>query len=336
MRNAALIFNLDGFGWTSARSTLTASPDNLAHQQVLLSDLGLASQIDVKATVGSTTDAWNFGVLGGAAVNSLISIDPSFWPLYHTQMDVFGAERFNNMGAHLRVLALSLKRAADEPRLPIALTAVADFVDAQLALDAGKAADVSFADARTALAQFRKAAAGVEADRNPKDADAVNRLLMATRHKLVPWLYADNGKYEQAVRTAVYADRMVSLDHALAAAGAKDRGAALKALADFYEGRQCQLLSPEVYAYERNFWAGEGGWSSRFQHRAPPPPPAFEAGCRELLNGGNEWSPLITVGLAAARADAVERVSQSVTVITAKLRVAADALTEFSTIVPRR
>jgi Peptidase family M28/PA domain len=330
MRNAALIFNLDGFGWTSAKSTLTASPDNLAHQQVLLSDLGLASQIEVKATIGSTTDAWNFGVLGGAALNSLSSIDPSFWPLYHTQMDVFRPQRFNNMDPHLRVLALSLKRAADEPRLPIALTAVADFIDGQLALDAGKVADVSFADARMQLAQFRKAAAAVEADRNPAHLDGVNRLLMATRRTLVPWLYSDNGNYEQAVRTTVYADRVASLDHASAAVGAKDRSAALKALSDFYEGRQCQLLSPEVYAYERNFWAGEGGWSSRFQHRAPPPPPAFEAGCRALLIAGNEWSPLIADGLTAARADAVDRVSQSITVIAAKLRAATNALTEFS------
>ena len=297
----------------------------------MLNDLGLASQVAIKAAIGSTTDAWNFGVVGGAATNSLNSIDPGFWPLYHTQMDVFRPERFANMEAHLRVLALSLKRAADEPRLPIALSAVADFVDAQLILDAAKAPEVSFADARNGLAQFRKAAAAIEADDNPRDVDALNRLLMATRHKLVPWLYADNGSYEQAARTTVYADRVASLDHALAAAKTRDRDASLKALANFYEGRQCQLLSPEIYAYERNFWAGEGGWSSRFQQRAPPPPPAFEVGCRALLNAGSDWSPLIGAGLEAARADAADRVSQSVTVIAAKLRVATDALNEFST-----
>ncbi|MEP6885295.1 MAG: M28 family metallopeptidase [Gammaproteobacteria bacterium] len=332
MRNAALIFNLDGFGWSAAKSTLIASPDNLAHQQALLADLGLTSQISVKPTVGSTTDAWNYGVLGGASLNSLISIDAAFFALYHTQMDVFRPERFNNFDPHLRVLALSLKRAADEPRLPIALTAVADFVDAQLLLDSGKVVDVSFADARTAVANFRKSAEVIEADRNPADVHSVDRLLMATRHTLVPWLYTDSGTYEQAVRTAVYADRVASLDHALAAANAKDRGGALTALADFYEGRQCQLLSPDVYAYERNFWAGEGGWSSRFQHRAPPPPPAFEEGCRALLNAGEEWSPLITAGLAAARADAVGRVSDSITVMTAKLRAATTALNEFKPI----
>ncbi|MEP6547838.1 MAG: M28 family metallopeptidase [Gammaproteobacteria bacterium] len=332
MRNAALIFNLDGFGWTAAKSTLIASPDNLAHQQSLLADLGLASQISVKPTIGSTTDAWNFGVLGGAALNSLISIDAGFFQLYHTQMDVFRPERFSNMGAHLRVLALSLKRAADEARLPIALTAVADFLDARLVLDAGKVADVSFADVRTALAKFRKAAAVIEADRDSTDVNSVNRLLMATRHTLVPWLYTDNGNYEQGVRTTVYADRVTSLDHALAAAKTKDRGAALKDLREFYEGRQCQLLSPDVYAYERNFWAGEGGWSSRFQHRAPPPPPAFEAGCRALLTADDEWSPVIAEGLAAARSDAVSRVADSITVMTAKLRAATDALTQFRSI----
>jgi len=335
IRNAALIFNLDGFGWTAAKSALIASPDTTAHQQALLADLGLTSQIEVKPTIGSTTDAWNFGVLGGAALNSLISIDPGFWPLYHTQLDVFRPERFGNMGAHLRVLALSLKRAADEPRLPIALTAVADFVDAQLTVDADRVAGVSFAGVRAAVAEFRNAAAAIEANRDPTYADGINRLLMATRHTLVPWLYMDNGNYEQAVRTAVYADRVVSLDRALAAAGAKDRRAALKALADFHEGRQCQLLSPEVYAYERNYWAGEGGWSSRFGHRAPPPPTAFEAGCRALLNAGGQWNPIMA-GLTAARVDAVDRVSQSITVMTAKLRAATAALTEFSEFAGRR
>lgn len=329
IRNAALIFNLDGFGWTATKSTLIASPDTIGHQQALLADLGLTLQIAVKPAIGSTTDAWNFGVLGGAALNSLISTDPGFWPLYHTQMDVFRPERFGNMGAHLRVLALSLKRAADEPRLSIALTAVADFVDAQLAVDADRVPEVSFAAVRAAVTEFRNAAAAVEANRNPAYVETVNRLLMATRHTLVPWLYMDNGNYEQAVRTTVYAARVASLDRALAAAGAKDRRAALSAIADFYEGRQCQLLSPEVYAYERNYWAGEGGWSSRFQHRAPPPPPAFEAGCRALLNEDGEWNPVVA-GLAAARADAVGRVSQSITVMTAKLGAATAALTEFS------
>ena len=266
---------------------------------------------------------------GSVPVNSLISVDPSYWSLYHTQMDVFRSERFKNMPAHLRVLALSLKRAADESRLPIRLTSVADFVDAQLGADAGKVADVSFAETRAALAEFRGAAATVEGNLDPTRVDAVNRLLMSTRHVLVPWLYADNGNYEQAVRTQAYADRIASLDHAMAAANARDQGAALKALTDFYAGRQCQLLSPYVYANERYYWTGEGGWSSRFQHRAPPPPPAFDAGCRALFVGGDTGSPLIAVGLTAARVDALSQLSQSLTVMTAKLRAATAALTEF-------
>lgn len=329
MRNAALIFNLDGFGWSSAKSTLNSSPDLLAHQQALLADLGLESQIALNPTVGSTTDAWNFGVVGGAALNSLVSIDPAFYPLYHTQMDVFQPERFKNMESQLRVLALSLKRAADEPRLSIALTAVADFVATQLNVDAGRVAEVSFTDVRTALAEFRQAAAAVETNRRPESADAVNRVLMATRHTLVPWLYMDNGNYEQAVRTAGFAERVASLDRALVAAQARDRNAALKALSGFYEGRQCQLLSAEVYAYERSSWAGEGGWSSRFQHRAPPPPPAFDAGCRALVKAGDDWTPVM-LGLAAARADALGWMTQSLALMTAKLGAATNALTAFT------
>lgn len=329
MRNAALVFNVDGFGWTAAKSTLNSSPDLLAHQQALLADLGLESQISLNPTIGSTTDAWNFGVLGGAALNSLVSVDPAFYPLYHTQMDVFRPERFKNLDSQLRVLALSLKRAADEPRLSIALTAVVDFVAAQLLVDAGKVTDVSFAAARTALAEFRQAAAAVEANRKPGSAQAVNRLLMSTRHTLVPWLYVDSGKYEQAVRTAGFADRVAALDRALVAAQARDRSAALKALGEFYEGRQCQLLSAEVYAYERNSWAGEGGWSSRYQHRAPPPPPAFDAGCRALLKVGDDWQPIMA-GLSAARADALGWIVQSLALMTAKLQAATATLNDFA------
>jgi Iap family predicted aminopeptidase len=329
MRSAALIFNVDGFGWSSEKSTLNSSPDLLAHQQALLVDLGLDSRIALNPTVGSTTDAWNFGVVGGAALNSLVSIDPAFYSIYHTQMDVFRPERFKNMESQLRVLALSLKRAADEPRLSIALTAVADFVDAQLAIDAAKVAEVSFTDARMALTQFRRAAATVEANRKPESADAVNRVLMTTRHALVPWLYMDNGNYEQAVRTAGYAARVVSLDRALSGVQARDRNAVLKALSEFYEGRQCQLLSAEAYAYERSSWAGEGGWSSRFQQRVPPPPPAFDAGCRVLVRAGDDWTPVM-LGLVAARADALGWLTQSLALMTAKLRAATNSLTEFT------
>lgn len=329
MRNAALVFNLDGFGWNSSKTTLRSSPDMLAHQQALLADLGLATQIGVQPTVGSTTDAWNFGVVGGAAINSLVSFDPAFYPMYHTQMDVYRPERFINMAPSLRVLALSLKRAADEPRLPIQLTAVADFVDAQLAADALNAPDVSFAQTRAALAQFRQAAVAVEANQRPESADAVNRVLMATRHTLVPWLYVDNGDYDQAVRTAGQAKRVAALDQALAAARAKDRPTTAKALSGFYEGRQCQKLSADVYAYERNFWAGEGGWASRYQHRTAPPPPAFDAGCRALSSATQDWSA-VESGLMAARVDAVAGMTQSLATMSAKIRAATVSLEEFS------
>jgi hypothetical protein len=42
------------------------------------------------------------------------------------------------------------------------------------------------------------------------------------------------------------------------------------------------------------------------------------------------WSPLIVEGLTSARVDAVARLSQSLTVMTAKLRAASRALSEFT------
>jgi len=329
LRNAALVFNIDLLGWTSPTATLIASPDIQALQRRVLSDLGYDSNVQLKVPLGSVTDAWNYGVVGGAAISHLERLAPTYFPLYHTQMDVFRPERFSNMQADLRILTLSLWRAATARRLPIELTAVADYVESQLALDAARVPDVPFTAARGAVAEFRRAAAAVEARTGPGDADAVNRLLMATRHALVPWLYVSNGDYEQVVRTTEYANRVVILDRALAAARNHDRQAALTALAESYEGRQCQRLSPDVYALERAFWAGDGGWASRFGQRAPPPPPAFESACAAL--GGTSDDPAALVGtFAALRVDATQSIAAGLALMAAKLRIATETLREFA------
>jgi Zn-dependent M28 family amino/carboxypeptidase len=334
LRNAALIFNVDGFGWSSKRTILASSADLLAYHRELIADLGLESQVTLRPTVGSTTDAWNFGVLGGAGLASLISLDDSFFPLYHTQLDIYAPERFRNMGMNLRVLALDLARAANLGRLPVDLRDLAAQVDGGLAEDAAKAPDVSFADARAALDELQQAAATLTAlpaaaVPGASSVDTINHLLMSTRHFLTPWLYADNGEYDQAVRTSAYVNRIAALDRALAAAGSKDREAVGKALAEFYEGRQCQRLSAPVYAAERNFWAGEGGWASRYGHRAAPPPPAFDAGCRALRGSGEDWA-MVTSGLTAARDDARITLVQSLALMATKTRAAAAALNDYS------
>jgi hypothetical protein len=219
------------------------------------------------------------------------------------------------------MLALGLARAATAPRQTPALAALADYVGERFAADAARLPGVPFDELKAALADFRDAAATVEA--NPPaglSSDEADRLLMATRHELVPWLYAADGDFTLAARTGEYANRVAALDKALERLRAKDRGGALEALGVLYEGRQCARMSARSYAFERNFWAGEGGWASRFGHRAPPPLPAFDASCRALRDNGAEES--IVPGLEAARTEALQAAAHAVALVTAKLRAA--------------
>ncbi len=232
------------------------------------------------------------------------------------------------MPRDLSIVGLSLARAATEARPEVRLTALADFVVEQLAVEAKPLAGVSLADIDEALTAFRAAAAAVETAGAGERGDAAARTLMLVRRALVPWLYAANGEFEQSVRIAEYAHRVAALDTAMEALRKEDRQGALEAIGTFYEGRQCQRLSPEVYAIERSFWAGEGGWSSRFGHRAPPPLPAFDAACRALAGGAGPPTPAIA-GFEAARAEALLAAEQSLALMAAKLHVAAAELQAF-------
>ena len=325
LRRAALVFNIDLLGWTAPSATLVASPDLAAAESAALADLGDQTEITVKLAAGSVTDAWNYGVVGGAATSYLERLTSAYYPIYHTQMDVYRPERFGSMQSDLRLLTLSLWRAASARRLPIALTAVADYVESQLVLDEARVPDVSFAAAHGALAEFRAAAAAIEGDSKPADAAAINGVLLATRHALVPWLYASDGDFTQVVRTTEYANRIGAFDHAMAATRRRDRDAAAAALAEIYEGRQCQRLSPPVYEYERAFWAGDGGWASRFGQRAAPPAPAFEAACATLGRAIDDPAPLLA-RFSALRTEAAFAVADALALMTAKLRQATETL----------
>jgi hypothetical protein len=324
-RRAALVYNVDGFGWPAKEVRLFSTPDSLAAQRAVLEDLVVAQAVAQQPHTFSAIDAWNYGVLGGAATSHLFSMDQDYFPIYHTQEDVVLPERFTNFGRDLRLLALALARAASAPRQTASLTALADHVATGFAADAARLPGVPFGDLDAALAEFREAANAVEL--NPpaglagEDAD---RLLMAVRHDLVPWLYASDGDFTQATRTGEYANRVAALDKTLERLQADDRAGALAALSVLYEGRQCARLSAQAYAFERNFWAGEGGWSSRFGHRAPPPLPAFDAACRALRDG--DAGPKVAAGLEAARTEAVQAAAQGVALVAAKLRAATQEL----------
>lgn len=325
-RHAALVVNVDGIGWPSQAPWIGASADVLEAQRTLLADLELDAAIDVRPGTSSAIDAWNYAVLGGAATTHLFSLDPAYFSLYHTQEDVVVAEHFTRLERDLRVLALSLQRAAAAPRWTPALTALADRVRAGFTDDVERLPGLGMDDLDAALAAFHAAAAVVESQGVAGlDGAAADRLLMATRHALVPWLYADDGDYTQAVRTRVYANRVVALDAALEALGRGERSAALSALADLPEGRRCAQLSAGSYAFERSYWAGEGGWASRYGHRAAPPLPAFEAACRALL-GDEVPSGFIADGLGAARTEAIHAASGALALAAAKLWAAAAQL----------
>ncbi len=326
-RHAALVYNVDGIGWRAKEAQLFSTPDVLTAQRVVLEDLGVAQAVSQQPHTVSAIDAWNYAVLGGAATNHLFSMDQDYFAIYHTQEDVVLPERFVNLGRDLRLLALALTRAAIAPRQTAALNALADHVGESFAADAARLAGVQFDELNAALADFREAAGAVEAIHQAslrgEDAD---RLLMATRHVLVPWLYAVDGDFTQVTRTGEYANRVAALEMAVERLRAEDRAGALKALAVLYEGRQCARLSAQAYAFERNFWSGEGGWSSRFGHRAPPPLPAFDAACRALRDGDEDL--VIVSGLEAARTEALQAASNAVALVAAKLRAATLMLRE--------
>ncbi|MBM4219767.1 MAG: M28 family peptidase [Gammaproteobacteria bacterium] len=326
-RHAALVYNVDGFGWRAKEVRLFSTPDVQAAQRGVLEDLGLAQAVAQQPHTVSAIDAWNYGVLGGAATNHLFSMDEGYFAIYHTQEDVVLPERFTNLGRDLSLLALALARAATAPRQTAALTALADHVGERFAADAARLAGVRFDELNAALADFRDAAAAVESDHvaglRGEDAD---RLLMVVRHELVPWLYAVDGDFTQVTRTGEYANRVAALDKALERLRADGPTGALEALAVLYEGRVCARLSARAYAFERNFWSGEGGWSSRFGHRAPPPLPAFDTACRALRDRGADHE--IVAGLEAARSEALLAAANAVALVAAKLCAATLALRE--------
>lgn len=318
MRAAALVFNLDLIGWTAPAGTIMSTPDMVGQQQALLADLGYAGKLSITIPTTSAIDAWNYGVVGGAGMNHLwratVSGNPAYFPIYHTQLDTFNPRLFDNMSMDLRLLTLSLWRAATMPRLPIALTAVADYVGPLFKADAVRVPDIDFRDLQAALADFRRAAAAVEDD----PTDRAQRLLMSVRHGLVPWLYISNGDFEQAARTNEEAQRVAVLDRAIAALRNGDTQGAEDALRGLYEGRQCLRLSPAVYAEERAFWVAEGGWATRFQHRPSPPATQFEAGCYAMHSDASGAAQ----SFALARADASREVGRSVALVAGKLRAA--------------
>jgi hypothetical protein len=323
-RQAALVANIDGFGWGAAQAHLGVTPDRLAEERRTLQDLGLEGAIALRPFTYAAIDAWTYGVLGGAATTHLFTMDEAYSAIYHTQEDVVAPERFPNIGRDLSLLALSVSRAAMAERQTPDLAALADDLRDRYAAESKRLPGMDVTSLQAAIAEFR-AAAIRSAGNTRRPAHETDQLLMQVRHALVPWVYAADGEFTQAARSREYANRVEALDAALRELDVGNSAAALAALATFYEGRQCQRISAEVYAAERAFWAGEGGWASRFGHRASPPLPAFDAACRTLV-AGNTGEAAVLAGLRAARTEALQAASAAHALVEAKLREATATL----------
>lgn len=328
IRNAALIFNIDLLGWSAPKATLHATADVQAAARAVVADLGVGGAMEVTSGAGAVTDAWNFGVVGGAATAHVERVNEDYFPIYHTQEDSFRAESFRNLGLDLRVLTLSLWRAANAVRLPISLTAMADAIAERVKQGAERAPEVPLADLLAAIAEFRSAADGAEVAA-AKANGAQDRRLMGIRHDLVPWLFAVDDDFDQVVRTTAMANRVKAFDAIARAVAANDRPAALAAMRTLYEGRQCLRLAPSAYARELAFWAADGGWATRYGQRQPAPGPGFEALCARLGGSGADSGALAPL-ISPLQTIAVADMARAASLMATKLRFAALQLRDAS------
>lgn len=332
MRRLAYDFNIDLSGWTSKKGSLNTTPDLVPAQRQLLADLGLSSWITADAGVPFTNDAWNFGVVGGGAVSIMrwtgeFGDEPNpYAQYYHTQIERYRPEDYANLPVHLRVGALSVLRMDQAVTLPVQFAEVASWAERALEADAGKVADVSFDEARSALREFRAQAERVEAARakitSSVQATPLNRWLMKTRKDFMPWLYAQG---PSSFRTSSYASTLAALGAARAAAEKGDRDATLGAL-DRTGAARTTRFSPEVVRDERLYWYTSGDWSAAYEQKTRPVGADLDALYRRLKNSGDIAAEVPR--LRQLEAQARGYLTEALFLVSGKLRGAANALRE--------
>ena len=277
-RRLALAVNIDVTGWSGARGALLTTPDNVAFERGVLSDLGLADRVTVRPVVSSTTDTWNLGSVGGGAATLMTWIaetggvfggGSSFSAIYHTDFDVFDPKIVPNLETDLRIEALSIARADRALVLPIEFSGIATWVEDAFNADEPKAPDVSFADARAALGRMKSEAAQVERQRaslrGAAPARAANLWAMRTRKDLLPWLV---GRSAGGVRTSAYANQVQSLTAARASGERGDGPGAALAIGRMLGA--ATRVSRETFRDQRLYSYTSGDWSSLFEQRAKP------------------------------------------------------------------
>jgi Iap family predicted aminopeptidase len=336
LRRLVYDFNIDLAGWTSSHGTLASTPDIVAHQQKVLVDLGASDRVTARAGLGNTTDAWNFGIVGGAGVSILQWNEPfgpqgnnqpnPFLQYYHTQLDVFHPDDYKNLPLHLRIGALTLGRMDEAVNVPLSFPEVGAWVKTALDADSAKVPGVSFDAARAALRDFESQAERIEQARfkitSATGARPLNRWLMRTRKDLMPWLFGQNA----GLRTSGYAATLAAVTAARAAAEKGDRGAAVAALDHINTVRMSARVSPEVARQERLYWYTNGDWSPAYGQKQRPLGEELNAVYRQLAKGGD--TAAAARALPQFEAEARAQLNEALFIVAGKLGAAAAALKE--------
>jgi hypothetical protein len=331
-RRLALAVNIDVTGWAGAKGALLTTPDNVAFERAVLTDLGLGDRADVRPVLSSTTDAWNLGSVGGGAAALMTWVSETggvfagrstFSAIYHTDRDVFDSQNVPNLGTDLRIEALSILRRDRATALPVDFAGVASWADAALNADAAKAPGVSFDEARAALDRLRSEGARISQRLasvvTPADAAPVNLWLMRTRKDLVPWII---GRGAGGVRTSMYANQVQALAGARASAEKGDRAALESALARMLGA--ASRVSPDAYREQRLYAYTSGDWSSLFDQRGHQPGASLYEIYQRVRAGGRTDAEV--ENLKALEIDARERLSEALFLIAGKLDIAIHAL----------
>ena len=133
-RSMAFTLNIDTAGWTADRGLLAGTHDVLPFLRQVVADLGLEDRLTVSGGMSSNVDAWNYGSVGGGAVGYIFWGDPfsggSYTQYYHTQLDLYRPEDYENLPHDLRVGALSVNRIDQATILPIHFSGIAEWARA--------------------------------------------------------------------------------------------------------------------------------------------------------------------------------------------------------------
>ncbi len=328
-RSMAFTLNIDTAGWTADRGLLAGTHDVLPFLRQVVADLGLEDRLTVSGGMSSNVDAWNYGSVGGGAVGYIFWGDPfsggSYTQYYHTQLDLYRPEDYENLPHDLRVGALSVNRIDQATILPIHFSGIAEWARAGLEADLDKVTGVS-GEALRAVRDFVAKAEELEAARqgltDPPRIEALNRRLMSARKDLVPWLVSRGGN--NPLRTGAHATSLSWLSQALAAAEQGDASATVAALEELQVVRAAARVSPEVMEAERLYWYTSDDWSVAFEHKPRPVSVDVAEIHRRLTAGGPVAAEVPR--LRQLTAETHGRLAEALFLITGKLNAATENL----------